>query len=380
MKSHLLLFTAFLLLVACGTNPNPKQGKFETVKVDALKDQDLFSYVKVKSFMDQSLVSNQEQQTLFLKGLNSFKNDKNLDSAEIYLKQSILTLPSNMAYYELGNVWMDKKDYHKAIEAYEMAERLGYEPFSKVLYNISCANSLLNETELAGQYLEFAIQAGYSNIENIEKDADLKNLRADAYLYKNHLNRGLKGLSNGDNLFWLGFKRQFNKSPFPLKLDENLDVLLINDETHISYDYEKYIAEMRDEKFSREVSKGFYYLSQVAETKEYVALVYVMKEEFWGDDAPLTFRIVTFTNTGKLIDKKEIAGRSDFSKPLKTALIKNDLSILVTSYDTQFEKSTEEEGYYDNKIVKKTKIGEEVFTINSKGKIVKGSNLDVSSK
>ena len=105
-----------------------------------------------------------------------------------------------------------------------------------------------------------------------------------------------------------------------------------------------------------------------------------MKEEFFGDEAPLTFRLATFTPEGKLIDKKEIAGRSDLSKPLKSALIKNDLSITVTSYETSFEKDPEEEGYYDNKIVKKTKIGEESFSIDPKGKIVRSAPPALSSK
>lgn len=340
----------------------------------------MFTLVKVKAFMDSQDEKTAEYNNLFLKGLDAFKNKKDLDSANHYFNESILDYPSNVAYYELGNVLLERKEYKKAIYAYEMAEKLGYEPFSEVLYNISCAHSLLNETELSAQYLEFALQAGYSNIENINKDSDLTNLRKDKYLFDTHLKQGLKGMSDAENLFWLQFKRNFSKTTFPLKLDEHLDILLLNDETHISYDFEKYIAEMRDDKFSREVSKGFYYLAEIKETKNYVALVYVIKEEFYGDDSPLIFRLATFTNEGKLIDKKEIAGRSDFSKPLKSAIIKNDMSIEITSFETVFEKDVDEEGYYDNKIVKKNKIGEETFTINKQGKIVKKELGDLSKK
>ena len=115
MKSNFLLFAAFLFLLSCGTNPNPKQSKYSTIKVDALTENDLFTYVKVKSFVDQNQNTADEHQSLFLKGINSFKNDKNLDSAEIYFKQSILKAPTNMAYYELGNVWMDQKEYAQVL-------------------------------------------------------------------------------------------------------------------------------------------------------------------------------------------------------------------------------------------------------------------------
>jgi tetratricopeptide (TPR) repeat protein len=377
---QILLSSLVVLVFSCGSNPKNSSEKFQKLKITNLEEKDMFTLVKVKAFMDSQDEKTAEYNNLFLKGLDAFKNKKDLDSANHYFNESILDYPSNVAYYELGNVLLERKEYKKAIYAYEMAEKLGYEPFSEVLYNISCAHSLLNETELSAQYLEFALQAGYSNIENINKDSDLTNLRKDKYLFDTHLKQGLKGMSDAENLFWLQFKRNFSKTTFPLKLDEHLDILLLNDETHISYDFEKYIAEMRDDKFSREVSKGFYYLAEIKETKNYVALVYVIKEEFYGDDSPLIFRLATFTNEGKLIDKKEIAGRSDFSKPLKSAIIKNDMSIEITSFETVFEKDVDEEGYYDNKIVKKNKIGEETFTINKQGKIVKKELGDLSKK
>lgn len=371
---HYSLFLCLAILVAsCASNQGTKSTKFQDLKVKHLENGDIFVYPKVKSYLENHTFSEQHQLD-FLKGLDAFKNKKDLDSAIYYFEVSILSHPTGIAYYEMGNAYMDKKAYDDAILAYEMAERLDYDPFFKILYNIACAYSLKEDSEKAAQYLEYAIQAGYSNIDNINKDPDLANLRKDSWTFKSHFNRALKGLSNTENLFWLQFKRQFNPTKYPLKLDDNLDILLLTEETRISYDFEKYIAEMRDEKFSREVSKGFYYLSKVKENANYVALIYVIKEEFLGDYAPLTYRLATFTNAGKLIDKKEIAGRTDFEKPLKTALISQDGNIEITSYETEFEKDPKEEGYYNNKIAKKSKVGTEIFTINTEGKIVKSEN------
>lgn len=373
------IFILLLTLFSCGANQTPKQTKYAKLVVESLEKEDMFVYVKVKAFLDHANLKTVENNQLFLKGVNAYKNNKNLDSASYYFTESILKMPTNMAYFELGNVFLDSKKYDEAIQAYQLAEQLGYEPFSKVLYNISCVYSLVDKKELAGNYLEYAIQAGYSNIENINTDADLKNLRENKYLFNYHLEQGLKGLSNADNLFWLQFKRQFSKTTFPLKLDENLDILLLNDQTRISYDFEKYIAEMRDEKFSREVSKGFYYLSELKQSKDFVALIYVVKDEFFGDEAPLTFRLVTFTNSGKLIDKKEIAGKSDMTAALKSAIFNADLSFKMIFYETKFQKDVEEEGYYDNPIVKKTKVDEQYYFVNEKGKILKQSAPLVTS-
>lgn len=381
MKFYLFVILFLnLILLACGAKPTSKNEKFKTLHVTELNEQDMFTFAKVKAYLSTKSEKSSDYNSLFLKGLDAFKNKKNLDSAIYYFNESIFSFPTNLAYYELGNVLLEKKHYYKAIYSYEIAEKLGYEPFSKVLYNIACAQSMLNETELAGKYLEYALQAGYTNIENINKDKDLNNLRTNKFLFETHLKQGLKGMSNAENLFWLQFKRNFNKTSFPLKLNENLDILLLNNETQISYDFEKYIAEMRDDKFSREVSKGFYYLAEVKETKNYVALIYVIKEEFYGDEAPLTFRLATFTNEGKLIDKKEIAGRTDMLKPLKSAIIFNDLSINISSFETIYEKDVDEHGFYDNKIIKKRLLSEEVFTINSQGKIVKKELAELSEK
>lgn len=372
----LLLLT---ILFSCGSNPENSKLKYSKIEVSELSEQDMFTYAKVKTFADKQKETKTISNPYFLKGVDAFKNKKDIDSAIFYFNQSIFTNPSNVAYYELGNVLLEKKHYHKAIYAYEMAEKLGYEPFSKVLYNIACAHSLLGDTDLAGQYLEFALQAGYSNLDNINKDKDLANLRYQQYIFERHFKKGMKGMSNAENLFWLQFKRKFNKMNFPLKLNEKLDILLINEETLISYDFEKYIAEMRDDKFSREVSKGFYYLAEIQETKDFVALVYVVKDEFMGDDAPLIFRLATYSHSGVLLDKKEIAGRSDFMQNLKSATVNKDKSILITHFETKYEKDLEEFGLYENKMISKKKLFSETYKINSKGQIVKEEAPALSS-
>ena len=322
-------------------------------------------------FLYQNPKINPESNKLFLSALDEFKNKKNLSAAKEGFKASIAAYPNAKSYYELGNVFMEMKNYQAALDAYSLAEKLGYEPFSKVMFNVACAYSQLKNFPMSADYLQFAIQSGYVNIDNIEKDKDLANLREkEPYLFKKYMDLGLSGVSDVENLHWLQFKRMFVQASFPINLNMEQGKVVYDDKNRISYDYERFVSEMRNERFSRDVSKGFYNFVQVAEKPNYVALIYVIREEFNGDQSPLTYRLVTFSKTGKLIDKKTIAGREDYSEMLKMCTINKDLTFTITNYETTFEKDPEEEGYYENPIVSKKKIDSEKYRIDASGKIL----------
>lgn len=368
MKNVLRLVVLVIILFACG-NPAPiKQDVQEEKEEFVLSESDIFAGDKIQQFLQNDLTFTEEANRFFLKGLNAFKNDKDLDSAKTYFQRSILKTPTAKAYYELGNVLMEKRDYSNSLKAYGLAEQLGFEPYSKILYNTSCVYSLKKDNEMSAKYLEFALQAGYSNLNNINNDPDLKNLR-ESYYYDVALKSGLKGMSEPEKLFWLQFKRLFPKLNKPVTFDPYDAKVSTEDLEFISYDFEKYIAEMRDEKFSREVSKSFYYYGLLNENDEFVTLIYIVKDDYLGDDSPLIYRLATFDHSGKLIDKMEIAGRADLSQPLKLASVDNKMNITIESFETKYEKDPEEFGYYENKIVGKEKISIEYYKIGGNGKI-----------
>jgi hypothetical protein len=361
----------FLVFASCTTNNTKTKDNNEVYLDVVLSINDLFSGDKVFEFLKNKKRNIIQAKKTFLKGIDLYKNKRDFEEAEKSLINSILQDPSSIAYYELGNVYLDKKQYDVAIKAYGMAEQIGYEPFSKILYNMSCAYSLSEKTDLAGQYLEYAIQAGYSNVEQIEKDSDLANLRSDTYTFESHLKKGLEGMSNSDNLFWLQFKQQFPKASLPLKLDPFLDKTLIGKLGSISYDFEKYVAEMRDDEFSREVSKSFHYYLNLKETEKFVALIYIVKDEYMGELSPVLYRLVTFTHKGELIDKKEIAGRSTLSLPLKVVSINDKLNLKIDNYTIVYEKDPDEFGFDENPITSREKISTDNFSVSSDGKINK---------
>lgn len=270
---YLITFT--LLISSCG-DPAQKMlvdNTSNTKNTDIqLSGSDIFDGVKVFEFLNNKEKFIQEANELFLKGLNAFKNDKDLDSAEVYFTRSLVKEPSARTYCELGNVYKQRGEYKKAIDSYMLSEQLDYAPFSNILYNIAAVYSLQQDEVKSAKYLEYAMQAGYNNLESIEKDPELEHLRS-SYEFKEALNRGLRGMSDPEKLFWLQFKKQFPKTNMPITLNWDLPIEKLEIMEYISYDFEKYITEMRDEKFSREVSKGFYYFAQVMETDQFVALI-----------------------------------------------------------------------------------------------------------
>jgi len=364
-------------LSSCG-DPVPENKTTIQTKLKPIEitEDDIFSGNKILAFLKNEEKFIKESNNFFLKGLNAFRNERNLDSADYYLRQSILKEPTAKAYFELGNVYMDKKKYDQALVSFGLAEQLNYEPFSKILYNKACLYSLKEETELAGKYLEYSIQAGYTNLDHIQKDKDLDELR-ETYYFKQALKKGMRGMSDAENLFWLQFKKQFSKTQFPISLKANLEWEELEPLGSISYEYEKYIAEMRDEEFSREVSKMFYYYLQPYETENYVALVYIVRDEYMGELAPLTYRLATFTHDGKLIDKKEISGRTTLDGEIKEGKLLKGGTIEVSRYKPVYEKNPDEEGYYDNPIVKKNFIDKKIITISKAGKILESSKKSV---
>lgn len=375
MKSVFALSLLFLI-ASCGEPAEVINTIKKQQRIDVeLAEADLFETTKIFAFLQNEVKFIEEANKLYLNGLDAFKNKGNLDSADYYLRQSILKEPSGKAYYELGNVFMDQKQYDEALNAYNLAENLDYQPISKILYNKSCLYSLQKDVEMSSQYLEYALQAGYNNLDHIEKDEDLAELR-DSRLYKQAVEKGVRGMSNSKNLFWLQFKKLFPKYPFPHTIQTQMDEKIISGMQYISYDFEKYISEMRDEKYSREVSKGFYHYGQMYETKAYVAVVYIVKEEFMGDAAPLLYRMATFTHEGKLIDKQRIGGKEYLSENIWSTTFNKDKTIDVIVLEATYEKDPEDEGYYENKIVSTKEVGQLKFKVDGKGMIVKVSGSE----
>lgn len=373
MKNLAIIATTVSLVFASCGDINKLPAKVQKQRQDVvLTEDDIYKGNLVAAFLENDKKFVKESNTMFLRGVDSYRNNKKLDSAVIYFTNSILKEPSSKAYFELGNVHMDQKKYDDALNAYKMAEQLGYQPFSKILYNKACIYSLQKNTELSAKYLEYALQAGYTNVAHMQSDSDLENLRSNKYTFQKAVDKGLRGVSNAENLFWLQFTKLFPALGKPIKLKMQLSQEESQALEYISYDYEKYISEMRDAKFARDVTSSYLYYANAYETEKFVALVYIVKDEWMGDAAPLRYKMATFTHEGKLIDKKIVGGSSDSDLDgvyLQSTLNK-DLTISGELVEPQYQKDPDEHGYYDNKILSYKKVGTQNFRITKAGKIV----------
>lgn len=369
MKNILFLLVILSVVVSCELASSNAKNASNNTSIFPLDAESIFNGQDVLIHFHSDKDSTQVANKLFLDGLDAYRNNNNPEEAIELFTSSIIKHPSPKAYYELGNAYIDMKMYDQSIEAYSMAEQLGYEPFSKLLYNMACAYSLAQNNTEAGKYLEYAIKAGYVNLEHIESDPDLDYLRSSSYLYKSHLENAILGMSDANNLFFLHFKKRFPKVKTPLNIETRLPSAYFEENGYITYDYEQFISEMRDEKFSREVSKGFFYYAALHTTGDFSALIYIMRDEFMGDESPLLFRLATFTEDGKIIDKKEIAGQEAFAATIKKTRIERD-TIFTYTCQENYEKDPFKHGYNDNPVVSVDTLDFQKSYINSLGKII----------
>lgn len=312
---------------------------------------------------------------LFLDAIDQYRNQKNTRKAKELFLQSLAQYPTSRGYYELGNVCTDRKQYGEAIVSYKMAEALGYQPQSKLLYNMACAYSLQGKPDTARQYLEYAIEAGYSNMEHIVNDPDLAKARIDnEYLFRKVYTDAMSGSSDPAALLWQSFKREFRAAAFPLVLNEQTRTQL-GDASFISYDFERFISEMRDTRFSREVGKEFYPLARLEGNERYTALVYAVVEGVMGDDAPVGYVLVSFDGRGGLIDKMHVGGQVEYGGLSKVATIQSNLHFEVKEFKAIYKNDPETAGYYDNPIVRRELQGSKNYRISGNGKFEEARSM-----
>ncbi len=330
----------------------------------------IYSADSVNVFLADNAKENKESQKFFMDAIDMYRNKKNPAGAiELFVK-SITIHPTARGYYELGNASSEIKNYTQAVQAYRIAEVLNYQPASKLLYNMACVLSLQDSTQTSMKYLEYAIEAGYTNADNILKDPDLANVRKN-YEFTQLINEALGGASDPETVMWFGFKHSFAVAQLPLVL--NTETPVKQEDNYISFDYEKYISEMKDEKFSREVGKEFYYMASVESNAKYTALVYAMKNSMMGEKAPMNFILISFDPKGVLIDKKTVGGQNVLTEPYKVCTIKPNLSFEIKEYDMKYEKDPAENGYENNKVVSNELKDTKYYKIDEGGKFVETS-------
>lgn len=368
MKKHYLLFLFLLIFAACDDKKIETNTRTATApSTPTLSVTEVFDRQAVSHYLAKHTNIPADANRLYMKGIAAFRNDKNPSEGLQYFLESLTTHPTARAYYEYGNASMDTEDYPAAVAAFGMAEQLGFEPLGKLLYNTACAYALQDKQDEALNYLEYAIEGGYTNGDNIMKDIDLASTRGD-YRFQSVYQAAMGGASDPESVLWHSFVREFPDASLPISLNEETAAQLDLDH-YISYDFEKFVPEMKGEAFSRDVGKEFFYLARVSNTSQYTAVIYAIRNSMMGENAPFSYLLASFSNKGQLIDKLVLGGREDVGSPYFAGTLKPNLSMERKTYQESFEKDPKEEGYYENKVMSRDLTSTKTFTLLPDGHI-----------
>ncbi len=367
-KSSIIIVAVGLLLVACGgkkdTNTTDQNGN-----KNLLAQADIFNKDVVLKFIETADKNSQQAaKKEFLTGVDQYRNRNQIDSAISTFKNSIGVYPFSKTYYELGNAYMDKKDFKGAIDAYHMAEVLEYEPVSVVLYNIACAYSMLEDGENSLKYLELAIENGYINLEHIMSDEDLAFTRKDPN-FNETVKTSMAGNTSSDAVLFSMYKTHFASLTLPYTLDEATSQKVDFEKT-ISYDYDAFVPGMVNSEFSRDVGDEYFYVGKVTENNKYVALLY-SQAGMWSDKPPVHVYLATYEpEKGTVIDFEKIAGLEYYSDSLRTAVLKDGMSVEVKYFTQEWEKNPDDYGYdSENRRTGLNQVAVKNFKIDVNGNI-----------
>ena len=111
---------------------------------------------------------------------DDFNYSKERWAPAIVLYESFLkTEPNNgRAWFNLGYALHFSREHTRAVEAFKHAIELGYQKPDST-YNVACAYAMLNQKDLAFEWLDRALKTGFNSGGDLSWDHDLDNLRSD---------------------------------------------------------------------------------------------------------------------------------------------------------------------------------------------------------
>ncbi len=388
MKNNCIYLIVATFIISC---TNVQTNYVAKVKLLSLTADDIFNQELVydvifdsEELKIDSLKTKSRQ--LFLQGIDLYKNKKKPEEAISLFKQSILVFPDAKTYYELGNALLDSKqtttdlkssNASMAIDAYKVAEYLNFQPTSIILYKKACATNMLgNQSEASVVYiLEEAFEKGFSDLELLAKDENINSIM-NTTEFKKMLDRiALKKVNNPNTLFSM-----FIES-FPAVTTNfyeiNYDAVgRTNSNQSISYEYAKFVPEMQNTSFGREVSHDFFFAAKVSESEKYTAVLY-SSVNFWGEEMqPVATKLVTYNKEGNIISSILFAGQFS-SEKIKTGKIENN-KIILADYNRVWKYPITEVSFGENEVAKYDLVAKSTFIIEDSGNI-KETNLSSSN-
>jgi tetratricopeptide (TPR) repeat protein len=200
---HIFFLIIFILLFGCNKK-TPTETKTDIKQENEVKEEipdniftlKFYEYKRNNATDDEKSKSND----FWNKAQTEHRKLKKYDtSIDLYLK-AINLYPKPEYYFEMGNAYIDLKQYSKAILSYRFAVKLDIDKKDKIYYNAACAASLDNQIDNAYEYLEKAMEYGYNNHSQILNDSDLINLRTDKQFFRFALDHNIN-VKISENVF-----------------------------------------------------------------------------------------------------------------------------------------------------------------------------------
>ncbi|MFY8109563.1 MAG: hypothetical protein ACOVO9_11245 [Bacteroidia bacterium] len=371
----------FLIFFSCG---KPKKEFILKVKLNKLQGDQIFDKDLVLDMVfdanEFGLDSVQRiAQQIFLEGLDQYKNKKNTIKAITLFKESLLYFPSAKTYYELGNAMLGFRQNQALLEqaqtCFEIAQDLSFKPEYAVHLKLAKTAYLMEKLRKdddnyrwwrVRHEIENAFNTGFFDTTAIQSDPDFAEFVKSPSYRVLVIENLAKNASGGSFSKFDIFKNSFTNHNPDLKIAEN-EVSMENYKQSISYEFADYIPEMENVSFGREVSNDFYYVAKVAETPEYVALVYATSSFDGEGYQPVETILAVYNNQGKQISRKVIACQCNAER-IKTCSF-NSGKLTIEEKKRNWEKPIKDFGPDDNTVVSVDLIAKAVFSFKNTGMI-----------
>ena len=139
----------------------------------------------------------------------------------------------------------------------------------------------------------------------------------------------------------------------------------------ISYDFAKFIPEMENTEFGREVSHDYFYVARVAESSFYTALIY-SSVNFYGEEMqPIHTTLVTYSSNGEIISRKMVSCQCSAEK-IKTVDIDGN-NILIKDYKRIWDKPIDKVSFEKNSVKELHLLATAEYEIDESGVITEVS-------
>jgi hypothetical protein len=357
----LLLSLTVVAFFSCAENKQPRT-------ITYLQKDAIFNKDSLRNFLSTvSPAQSDSSKAVFLKGIGLLKNAKQAEAAIETLLQSLQIYPSANTFYELGNAYLQTNNWPQALQSFEMAESMDYSPLGSVLFQQASCYAEMDSAAKMYDYLKYAVQTGFVDRTRIFNNPHFAKYMQDGYMLTVY-NEAMSGNGNPEEILWAGYTQDFRQAKFPYKIDSG-SFRRMGEPKIISYEYEKFVPEMRDNKFSRDVGNEFFYVAKVLQTELCNVVLYGCRS-YEGSGAPVYYILASFDSKGKLVDKMVVGGAKNFDDNYKEFTAQTNNRFQVQEYKNAYEKSTDEFGYENNKVVSRSFLGTRQYAIDANGKFI----------